>query len=1745
MGLLRSPDGTIVNLPDEQVSGALASGYTSVSLGQAADTTTAAPVEDTGVTGAAGAGASSLLSGATLGASDLALKHLLPPSGYKQLATDREDHPWISGAGQLVGTVAPSLLTGGTLTPAGYLSSVTAEAAEGGLASGLGAAGIEGAIQNAGAYLSDAALGDRDTTAQGMVGALGTGFAFGSGGGLAAHGVEAGTIAARRMFSRVMDGGAEAAQDAAAAWRSTSQEVLDAHEQTAEIARAKLAAARTAREQAGIARDASTAGVAEAKLGAPAVDAAHAQAAGLDDAIGKVGAQEAAVGGYTASGDRVPRDLASFAERAANPTDPTAPSGSNVPLMMTNRMRRSLSDLGHSADEIANMTPAQAWEVINRPPPVPTEADITSLHDLAQKVDAYTAARREFDEMIARVEPDPDLEAAVGHLEPPDQIQGAESEAVGGVPRGEFGDPSKGGFKTQGELGRLAAERGDELVAPTPDEQIEATRAGRPPRTQSDDLARSQFADLKDRVALNPETAPISSLREERDRINAEVKDHFARNGYMSGLPDDLRKRADYADRLSDLINDRHREEWGFQKELLPYDDVVSLAKQFKDDWLRASHAGVPDEQVRLLEQSYDSIQKVVDMRSQLNTGTPDKVIAVRRLGVGRRDGIEMNAIPGMTGKYRADDGTVWSVAMEGQRTVENPHVITSEHHEMFNGLVSNRIARALDGRIPEVRVAYINGVPHLLERQATRAAASTETNPLINAWAKDSIAAHDHEGTLSGGGPAMREVLSTASSAEAKRYIDDLSDAYDNNKDALYRIIEESGLGADAQARVKARAASQMSWLLSTGGGIAALTAGAAVARASTGGEAQGNDTGPSYEIRRSGRPTDRKLEIVGSDGSHQVLSASDMQNWVDSHMPPGFTDGGLINPSTPFALKTGLPSPAEIDSNALYVVRPSELVDRGIIGNEIHPEHTASIGEARAAGKRLPPLRIDVTPEGKLYLEDGNHRLDFAARNNDPIAVKLRKVSAESGWEPQASARDITPRLKELLPDEPAPTSLGRMAEGTGPISRTAELQPEFAGSEQTTKPGVIRDEFRLPDPEPPTELEKLLQGTKARLDDGTPMSQIGRESPAREAYVRDKAATRERQANEFRAAAQARRVASTASPEAETDLERALRGTNDRLGKGESMREIRATAPAEMHPLAVQRLEMAHDAALERAVSAPDAATRSEAIREAKTIERELTKVGARPGAVEDVAAMATVTNKLEKTAADMVDAVGPTAPSAAQKAAAGYRAAEGAADRKTMARTARAADAQADAATEAPQSRTSKRGAMAAAQVITDPATGQRRLVHPETGEVSEPIAAGKDRTPGPGGKARIDDARNANLRADVDLANARVAEGKAKIEARGATQAVRDARTAAAAKSAGAASPPAKSGSLASKLVTAAKVAGAASELGVPGVPSVHDIPVIGPLLSAYIKYRTLKAVTGRFVGRVPATADSRAAALAAKTKDALAHAVDRSLGLVERNKGVIRTAMVAASVRAGDALKRRAFDDGLPDAPKNATPSELAAARMREVAAVATNPELITKMVRAQMRDVIDPDLITATENHLIAMFKHLNDTAPKGPPPNPYAMKPWQPSPAAALQWARRLAVANDPRAALDALETQTLTPEAADTMRVVYDKLFAAAQQRLIQRATDLKNPVPYRQRLQNSLLFDVALDASLDPINAMILSQAHTTSGSASPPAGLMPSGPGPAAPSAPPVPSIANATNLSSIYQQTTADRPGMR
>lgn len=322
---------------------------------------------------------------------------------------------------------------------------------------------------------------------------------------------------------------------------------------------------------------------------------------------------------------------------------------------------------------------------------------------------------------------------------------------------------------------------------------------------------------------------------------------------------------------------------------------------------------------------------------------------------------------------------------------------------------------------------------------------------------------------------------------------------------------------------------------------------------------------------------------------------------------------------------------------------------------------------------------------------------------------------------------------------------------------------------------------------------------------------------------------------------------------------------------------------------------------------------------------------------------------------------------------------------------------------------------------------------------------------------------------ARKQAVADIASAKAAEKAAAIDLRLTKQALSEKRRAVEASLVGAQDIP------------------QASSLG---MDLISELPFVGPLTRILTKLRTVEAAAGAITGRVPATKMTRVAAFATQAKERVFRAVDASLGLVEKTARGARLLTPAVV----PALRTRIYDDGEPDAPKGASPSEIAAVRMREAVAAAGNPDAVAAAVRRQMRDVPDAALVDATIKHQIAKLQHLADKAPPRPVDDPLTKQPWQPSQAETMQWARRAAVANDPMVAFEMLEQRCLTPEAADTLRTVYPALFRASQERLMEQAIDNDVRIPYAQRVQNSLLFDVPLHPSMSDENRSVLKTAH---------------------------------------------------
>lgn len=477
-------------------------------------------------------------------------------------------------------------------------------------------------------------------------------------------------------------------------------------------------------------------------------------------------------------------------------------------------------------------------------------------------------------------------------------------------------------------------------------------------------------------------------------------------------------------------------------------------------------------------------------------------------------------------------------------------------------------------------------------------------------------------------------------------------------------------------------------------------------------------------------------------------------------------------------------------------------------------------------------------------------------------------------------------------------------------------------------------------------------------------------------------------------------------------------------------------------------------------------------------------------------DEIAQGAKIVGDYEQAAAKLTEAVGDLAHPAAREAAGGLRKAETANEARFLDREARAVDDAIDETAPLPKS----------------------------TRSAPEPTQSPTD---------RLALARERKLAADVDVAKAKSRESELRIADKEAQAQLKGARAQMPkpAKS-GASKVPDQPGQL-STLANMGAVLEVADTVGIPGLPKPGDLPIIGPLLGMYLKFRALKAVAGRMMGRVPATGEAKAATLAAKTQAKVHASIDRMLGLVERKAPKTRTVAVRGGIPVMAALEKRLFDNGENEPTQGSSLPELAAARAREVTYAAANPRLIIARVRKQLADVSDPDLIAAAEQHAIRQFQYLAKHAPKEPPPNPLAFRTWTPSQQESMSFARRIQAVFDPISVLQDVAEARLSRDSAEAIRETSPKLFVFAQERLLQRASDVKAAIPYSQRVRMSLLFDVPLDDSLDPARIASIQAAFASNSNEAPPQ------PGPQ-----PMPSVASNVNLTALYQ-TPADRRALR
>ena len=254
-------------------------------------------------------------------------------------------------------------------------------------------------------------------------------------------------------------------------------------------------------------------------------------------------------------------------------------------------------------------------------------------------------------------------------------------------------------------------------------------------------------------------------------------------------------------------------------------------------------------------------------------------------------------------------------------------------------------------------------------------------------------------------------------------------------------------------------------------------------------------------------------------------------------------------------------------------------------------------------------------------------------------------------------------------------------------------------------------------------------------------------------------------------------------------------------------------------------------------------------------------------------------------------------------------------------------------------------------------------------------------------------------------------------------------------------------------------------------LGV-NVPDPKDIPIVGPLLSMYLKAK----VGLRMLGKVGGSPEAVIAGKAAGMRNKIAEAVSGALEAAQNGVRRASPAAIPTATALGHALFRS------PDSKRAAasTAAEMFAARTAELAE-ASRPGAIEQEIQRRV-GASDPAVMDAIADTTRRKLAFLDGKRPR--PMNPeIGEQGWTPDKQRMADWARYVQAADHPEEVFAQLgRGQMPSHEALETVRTVYPRLWQEAQVQAAQALSKGTTDLPYAARVRLSVVFGVPFDSSV---------------------------------------------------------------
>lgn len=170
--------------------------------------------------------------------------------------------------------------------------------------------------------------------------------------------------------------------------------------------------------------------------------------------------------------------------------------------------------------------------------------------------------------------------------------------------------------------------------------------------------------------------------------------------------------------------------------------------------------------------------------------------------------------------------------------------------------------------------------------------------------------------------------------------------------------------------------------------------------------------------------------------------------------------------------------------------------------------------------------------------------------------------------------------------------------------------------------------------------------------------------------------------------------------------------------------------------------------------------------------------------------------------------------------------------------------------------------------------------------------------------------------------------------------------------------------------------------------------------------------------------------------------------------------------------------------------------------RMDEVSNTLANPEALVERLTRALKPVLDaaPGIGQGIQETIQRALQFLYDKAPKDPSPGKILspkLRRYRPSDSEVAQWERYVAAIEKPMTVLDDFRHGRVSYEGVEAIRAVYPKSFQEITGQLTEHLAELREDLPYKKRLQVSILFGVPVESAMEPAFLAYMQQLHAQS------------------------------------------------